>query len=160
MKPFGPALMVVLMTLVGCAASQQLTPATPRTDTAVLDAPFDKVWQATVATLAEEGMPIQTIEKESGIVTTQFVSFASGYSAEREIDQLAKRPRTFLGLGTWNSGRYTLSIYVSRVDSATTRIKATPHIEGFENNVSKSWVMCESNGALEEKMFAGIRSKL
>lgn len=149
---------VVLLAVVGCAASQQMTSYTPVRDTEVFNAPFGRAWGAAVATLAEEGMPIQVIEKDSGIMTTQFVNFASGVFAERQIDAIAKRPRAFLG--TWNSGRYTLSLFVSRIDSVTTRVKVTPHIEGFENNFSKSWMVCSSNGTLEAKMFSGIRSKL
>lgn len=152
-------MLVVAFAIAGCAASQQMTYAQPQ-DTEVFNAPFDKVWGAIVATIAEQGAPVQSIEKDSGILTTQFVSFASGFGADKQIGAIAQRPPAGGFLSVWNAGRYTISIFASRSDSMSTRVKLTPHIEGYESNVTKSWHVCPSNGSLEAKLFSSIRAKL
>lgn len=151
-------LLVVLLLVIftGCATTQMVRPTIQDTD--AIQAPFDKVWGAVVATLAEMALPIEAIEKESGLVTTKFVTFASGILAQNEIDRIAQRPSVFLG--TWSQGRYTVSIFVTSSGENTTRVKITIHIEAFEDNVTKGWYVCYSKGVIEQRIFDSVRSKI
>jgi len=151
-------LLVVLLSaiLAGCATTQMVKPTIQDTD--VIQAPFDKVWGAVVATLAEMALPIESIEKESGLVTTKFVTFASGILAEKEIDRIAQRPPVLLAI--WSQGRYTVSIFVTSIDENTTKIKITTHIEAFENNLTKSWHVCYSKGVIERQILVSVRLKI
>ena len=127
-------------------------------DTFVFDAPFDTVWGATVATIADKSLPIEAIEKESGIITTKQVTFASGFLADREIERVAIRPSIFLG--TWSNGRYSLSIYVNQISESQTKMTITSHIEALENNMTKSWHVCYSKGIIEVDVWESIRGKV
>lgn len=146
---------LVVFFLVGCA-TVAVRPTIQ--DTEIIDAPFDKVWGALIATLSEQSLPIETIEKESGLVTTKFVTFASGFMAERAINEVAVKPSGLLY--TWSNARYTVSVFVTKSGENTTRVKITSHIEAFENNVTKSWMVCYSNGVIEKRIFDSIEAKI
>lgn len=142
---------------IGCATTQMVRPTIQDTD--VIHASFNKVWGAVVATLAEMALPIESIERGSGLVTTKFVTFDSGLIADKQIDPIAQRPSIFLGI--WSQGgRYTLSIFVTSSGENTTKIKITTYIEEFENNVTKSWHACYSKGVIEKQIFDSVRSKI
>jgi len=123
-------------------------------DTFVINRPFAKVWGATVATLAENSIPIKVIEKESGIITTEQIVFASGFGSDEKIQRIAQLPYVFMSV--WNSGKYYLSIYITAGEQDTTNIKITTHIEGYESNPTKRWHECFSKGVLENELHDSI----
>lgn len=143
-----------LVILSGCAAMVKPTIQ----DSFTIDKSFDVVWKATVATFAEKSIPIKVIEKDSGIITTEQIIFAKGFNTEREVIGVAEKPSIFLG--TWNQGKYYLSVFVVNNDNKTTKITITAHIEAFENNVSKSWHECYSKGIFEKNIYDSIMAKL
>jgi hypothetical protein len=149
--------LVVFLLFAGCA-TVPTGPVAPIQDSFEIDKPYDVVWKAAVATFAEKSLPVTSIEKDSGFITTDFVIFASGLYAEEQINATAVRPAVFLG--TWNSGRYSINIYAQSIDSSKTKIKITPHIEAFENNGTKTWYPCASKGIIEKDIYDSIMSKL
>ncbi|MFZ1082809.1 MAG: hypothetical protein WAO19_12900 [Candidatus Kryptoniota bacterium] len=126
-------------------------------DTEIINAPFDTVWSATVNTLAEQSIPVKSIDKVSGHVTTNFVNFAYGNQVEKEIDDVAVKPSGWMH--DWSDARYMLSIFVTKNGDNETTIKITTHIEAFENNIERSWMVCYSNGVIEKQLFVGIKKK-
>lgn len=126
-------------------------------DTFIIDAPYEKTWRAVASVIAERGLPIESVEKESGLLTTKFVTFARGMESDKEIKKVAVIKTSFLLI--WERGRYALSIYCEPVSGSTTRVKITAHIEGFESNVSKSWHVCYSNGNLEKRIAELVQAK-
>ena len=144
----------ILFFLAGC-----VTPAVRPTiqDTVTINAPFDKVWSAIIATLSERALPIKTIEKESGVVATDFIIFASGFWAQEAIDEIAVRPSCFLCL--WDGGRYTVRIFVTKDGESETRIKITTHIEAFDKSWL-GWLVLYSNGTIERRIFDAIKAKI
>lgn len=144
-KPF--ICLVLLVFLIGCATSPVKPPVVK--DTEIFQAPFNRVWKATVATIANMALPVESIEKESGLLTTRFIRFSL-----TELNRIAQTPRTFLGV--WSTGRYTLSIFVSSTSKDTTKVKITTHIEAFESNVTKTWHVCYSKGILERQILNSI----
>jgi hypothetical protein len=97
----------------------------PAQSSETFHATYDKVWAATVGALADEGAPIQVVEKESGLVTTQFVQFGSGLWTDKQIDTVAHRPVGAGFLSIWSEARYSLSVHVTREDGVP-RIQWTP----------------------------------
>jgi hypothetical protein len=118
--------------------------------------PFDKVWGAAVAEITKE-YPLKVIDKSSGILETDIVTIGTGIGAEQTLKQCAISPRVFLG--TWGEARAKLSVY-ARADSTNTFLRIRAHIEAFENNVTKSWHVWESNGVLERKTMQGLARDL
>ena len=45
-------------------------------DTEIINAPFDKVWEALIATITKRGYSIEAVEKTSGLLTTQLFEFS------------------------------------------------------------------------------------
>jgi len=41
----------------------------------LIEAPFDKIWEAIIETFAELQLPIQNMEKASGLITTDWIDF-------------------------------------------------------------------------------------
>ncbi len=151
-------LIIICGTLIitcGCVPQNQTTLPQKIEDTKFYDASFDETWAALIETLSDMTLPIESIEKESGLITTRFVNFADGINADNSIKQVATRPSVFLG--TWNSGRYTLNIFVADKGELGTRIKVSAHIEAYENNVTNKWYVCKSLGVLEKRIFKAIK---
>jgi len=122
-------------------------------DYKIFDAPLDKVWTATVGAITDSDYnSIENIEKDSGLITTGYVSF-------RGIgDQIANKPK--ISLGTWSQGRYRLNILIVEYGENKAKVTVKSIIEGFEDNVTGSWHLCHSKGVLEENIFNEIGERL
>lgn len=149
-------LLLAVVAFVGCATVP--VQQTAVVNSFVIDKPFAKVWGAAVATFAEKSLPVKTIEKDSGLITTDFVVFADGYYADDQIKSVSRRPSVLMGC--WNRGRYSVSYYATAIDDNRTKISITPHIEAFEYNVTKSWHVCRSAGVIEKELYDAIIAKL
>jgi len=137
--------------LVGCAPMARPTIQ----DTEIIAAPFEKVWDALVSTLSEQFIPIKTIDKGSGLIVTEFVTFPR---SQKPIDEIAVKPSGWLYI--WTHIRYAFSIYVTKSGENTTRVKITSSVECYENNVAHGWVLCYSKGVLEKEIFDSIKAKI
>lgn len=153
----------------GCATMPVMKVETQ--DTFTIQSSFNKVWGALIATLSEQALPIKSIEKDSGLVTTDFFIFVDADSisikeafkkgsgaVSEKIDIIAYRPKVFLGI--WTKGRYFLNIFVKSEGVNTTSIKITAHIEAFESNIKRSWLVCNSKGVIEKEIIDSIKAKL
>ena len=165
-------LVAVVFALGGCASSvrhegwsiveeprrsEQPQAPPPRPESSRwFDAPFDKVWSAAIGALADENVPIQVSEKESGVVATQFVRFGEDYDTEETIRTFAYPPDGAVFSTTSSMARYSLSILVTKDTDSTTVVKVTPRIEAFD----VSWHVCESNGVLERRLLSAIAKRL
>jgi len=152
----GGGILVILL-LIALAVSLSKVPPAPKEimQSKIFDKNFEEVWEATVSVLSEEEYPIRTIEKDNGLIITDFVIFTKGLSVEveREIDKVAVRPSIIFG--TWSQGRYSLSIFVTEKNNGTL-LRIKPHIEAYENNVTNSWHVCDSRGLIEKKLLGKI----
>jgi len=149
-------LLAAFALLSGCATTSVVRPVIQ--DSYLVEAPYDKAWSAIVATAAEKSLPVKSIEKDSGLLTTDFVTLANGYSTDNQLKLVAQKPSIFLGV--WEGARYALSIYATPQGEGSTKIKITSQIQGYESNVTKQWHVCYSTGTLEEEFFISVRSKL
>jgi len=146
----------LLVILSSCATKPPVKPTIE--DTQIMQAPFDRVWRATVSTLAEMALPIETMDKGSGLITTRSVRFTGGWAAPKEINRVAQKPSVFLG--TWSAGRYTLSLFVRPNGKDSTNVKITAHIEAYEDYMTGEWHTCHSKGVIEKQIFDSIELKV
>lgn len=155
-----PSIVPVVLTLVagfivaGCgspAVRLQIT------DTDVIEAPFDDVWAAVVASLAERDFTIEAIEKESGLITTKHMIFLDGIYTQRELERVATMPSN--PLATWVQARLSINVFV-KAAAGGTKVKITTNIEAYDSNVSKRWHPCYSKGVIEQQIFDQIRASL
>lgn len=139
--------------LTSCVTAPQ-GPTSPLPTSRTFSQPFDKVWGTVVSEVSAD-CPIQSIEKASGLLTTRDVSLGDGFTGQASLYRYGYAPRILLA--TWTGGaRCSLSFYVSSSDSNSTTLRVTARIEGFEDNVTKSWQPWESNGVLENQYLDKI----
>jgi hypothetical protein len=134
-------------------------PAKPAEDSAYCLASFNKVWDASVLALSEEHIPIETMSKEKGVISTKFVNYSMGPKAHHELDAIAEKPSA-ARLAIWSQAGYTLSILVMPVTEMGTRIKVTAHIEAYDKNISQEWHRCVSKKVIENRIVEKIKAQL
>lgn len=149
------ALLITAVLIVGCATVPK-TPLQSQRTSAVITAPKDEIWPLLVS---EVGLnyPVQAIEKESGLITTQFVQMPVGYN-NMHMKRYVFPPGGFLA--TWAGLRMSMRIMAIESEPGKTMVTINAHYEAFENNVSKSWIVARSNGSVENQILARIEQKL
>ena len=147
---------VLIVSLSGCATTP---PPQQKEDTAFYLARFNKVWDACLMTLEEEAIPIETMEKEKGLITTEYVNYSVGPQAHHEIEKIAQKPSAER-LAIWSQVGYTLSILITPINDMSTKVRVTAHIEAYDKNVTKQWHECISYGVIENIILERIRSQL
>jgi len=150
------AVVLLCVFIVGCVTMPKEIPVIQ--NTLEVNIPFDKAWSAVVETISDMQLPIKAIEKDSGILTTENVTFANGFLADNEINRVSLKPSVFGGV--WRQGRYSLNIFVTAIDANHTRIKANSHIEAYEQSITNSWYICHSKGIIESTLFESVKSQL
>lgn len=145
----------LISSLIGCTTSVE-RPDIKNTE--VINAPYDRVWSALVATISERGYQIDVIEKESGILNTKTVSLDAGIGGDVDIDDIAVRPSVMLGI--WNRVNYSYSIHVTETGDNMSRVQINTYIEAYERNMTEEWHRCYSRGILENRIFESIREKI
>lgn len=121
-------------------------------------ASYDSVWKAVVEVFAEETYPIKAVEKESGIISTDFIEFPNPQNPNSEFYKLAVRPDWWASL--WRSARYTVNAFVFSKEPNLTTVKVNTHIEAFEYNTSNQWHICYSTGVTEKSLLRLIDTKV
>ena len=149
------ALLVTMVLIVACATIPKAPLQAQRTSAVIL-APKDKVWPLLVS---EVGLnyPVQVIEKESGLLTTQFIQMPVGFN-NMYMERYVFPPGGFLA--TWAGLRMNMRIMAIETEPGKTMVTVNAHYEAFENNVSKSWIVVRSNGTVENQILTGIEQKL
>lgn len=149
------SLLMLMVFIVGCATVPKAPLQAQRTSAVILS-PKDKVWPLLVS---EVGLnyPVQAIEKESGLLTTQFVQMPVGFG-NMYMDRYVFPPGGFLA--TWRGLRMSMRIMAIESEPGRTVVTINAHYEAFEDNVSKSWIVARSNGSVENQILTSIEQKL
>lgn len=121
------SLPVLLFLFISCASAPMLPPAV----TLTLNQPYDKVWNDAINIIAvENGLPIQTLAKDSGIITTDWVPYEksftdySTYEVIRTIGTIGTRPPPKF--------RYKFSVNIKAIGEKT-QIMIRDHVERLED---------------------------
>jgi hypothetical protein len=151
------ALLLIAM-LVGCA-----TPGLPPTQTNIdksreYNAPYDKVWSAIIAGVAESNLNITTLEKESGIIAISNAIYDPSWANEGTrgsvlgvSDQVMERIANFNILATRDG-----------LDKTRVQVNSSFRMNIRYGNGSAAipftyqWQQAYSNGALEQIILDGI----
>ena len=146
---------MTMLLIAGCATTPH-GPLVAQRTSAVIPAPKDKVWPLLVS---EVGLnyPVQAIEKESGLLTTQFVQMQVGFN-NSGMENYIFPPGGFLA--TWGGLKMNMRIMAVESEPGNTMVTINAHYEAFESNVSKSWRVATSNGSVENQILNNIEQKL
>lgn len=152
---------MTLIHLVGCSSGPEPLPrmiAEPRE----YAAQYERTWSALNDVLSEKRLPIRSFEKDSGLVTTDFVDGRSRYIYWGKKDDSGRE------ISTWaDKTRYFLNIRVRNRDGGTT-VDVLPHVEfmryeynaALKRSVEAGWEACESHGDIERELYEAIGKKL
>lgn len=164
MKAFVSFIIVAFVFTMGCASVPDV-PREPQRTSAVIDAPKDKVWPLLVEEIGSK-YPIQSTEKESGLITTQVVKMpvARGntlsfkrYIFMPHLYPVLSRPSNYEGL------KMNMRITTTESEPGKTMITINAYYEILENGkmVMSSYAMkADSNGSVENQILTNIEDKL
>ena len=153
MRNKGFGLVLVCLFIYGCA-----TAPLPRqiVNTFPIDKPFDDVWQALVESFSELQLPIDNIEKDSGLITTDWIDF----TGQKNTDYCDCGG---LGMSIEQSRVGKFNVFVKKVteDSCEIRVNCM-YEQTIQEAITDAIIVrkCVSTGKLEAAMFDLIKSKL
>lgn len=143
--------------LTACAATEQSL--SPIKDTEVFGAPFEKVWMATLASIAEMGIGIDTIEKNNGLITTKDYHIKpEGLSRPMPtvLGEYAQKPIS--AVDVWNDAWYRIFIIITTEGERMAKVKIIALFNGIDASNTKR--LLPSRGKIEAELFSAIRDKL
>jgi hypothetical protein len=141
------AVALLLLALLGCAS----TPPTPAPRAAVaIRAPRETVWSATVNVLADRSIPVKSLDRAAGLITTEEINIPAA-----ETKQAGECRKS--ALRTTYPGRAQYTIIVSGDASATLRITSRlTTAPGYGVMVDE----CVSRGFLEQRLEQAVRDRV
>lgn len=125
-----------------------------------IEKPFDSVWQAVIETFAELNLPILNIEKDSGLITTDWIDFI-----RKENMDYFDCGKLGMNIEKSRSGRF--NVFVKRLGDNSCEIKINctyqqeyyfPDLLGTGKEYTDTR-QCISTGKLEAEMFRLIEEK-
>lgn len=152
-KTFKFGILATALLISGCTTIQQEPQRAQRTS-ATISAPKNTVWPLLVSEVALK-YPVQAIEKDSGLITTQFVNIPVGFN-NMGMERYIFKPGGFMA--TWKGLRMNMQIMVIETVPGKTIINITAHYEVFENNMKNTWIVARSNGSTENSILTNIQT--
>ena len=161
-------LIVLSLLLVGCAAPQVLTlkGSYDAIHQKEINKPFDQVWSGVIDVLAQKGLSVKTIDRASGFIISEKVSFAGVFTTEDEKGNL-KNPNAYIvhdsKMDTWGV-RYaprditgTWNIRVKEGSSPSKSI-VNVNIVGIDAKIPDLYMdfNAKSTGVFEKWFFAEL----
>jgi hypothetical protein len=147
--------LTLALALSGCETVSTQPIQTQRTQ-ASLAASKNRVWPLLVSQVGLE-YPVRAIEKDSGLVTTDWVTLPAGFN-NMDAGNWVIRPGGFLA--TWNGLRMNMKVMAVETEPGKTQVTINCHYEAFENNVQHAWLVVNSNGSIENAILTKIESQL
>jgi uncharacterized lipoprotein len=150
------AVVFLCVGLASCAvapATRQIVNSFP------IDKTFDQVWTAVIETLSELNLPIMNMEKASGLITTDFISF-QGQTNEDYCD-CGKSG----ALMTEINRRGKFNVFVKRISDNSCEIKINSVFDraltdSLEKSSQPVTNLCVSTGKLEANIYKLITDKI
>ena len=122
-----------------------------------IDQPFDRVWQSVIEIFAKLNLSIMNMERASGLITTDWISF--GYR-----DSL----QGYCSCGFMKSGggkdkvpgdrRGRFNVYVKKTSESACQLQVNAVFEAVTDTIGR--IYCESTGKLEMEIYKGVLNLL
>ncbi len=123
------------------------------------DAEFDQVWEPVIEFFAAVGnLPIDTIEKESGLIVTSRMDAGTGEIPHEENKEYCDCGKPgLMGHKNWTRGKF--SIHVKRLPEGGTELRVTCTFQQ-EQLSGASTAVVASTGSLEKQIHDYVRAKI
>lgn len=156
MKHLYVMVIACLCALYGCAGTPE---PQPMQDTEFYLARYDNVWETTLEALRHESIPVGSMDREKGLITTTFVNYSAGPQAHHGVESIARRPYD-PRMAIWSQVVYKLTIHITPITDMSTKVRITARIEAYDKNVTREWHECLSLGVIENEFLGKIRARL
>jgi hypothetical protein len=121
-------------------------PGPERTRTVALG--FDETWRRVLDSVADEGIPLKEVARESGVL------YAEGLIPRNPALADCGRGRSWSALP---QTALAVNVFV-RPDGSGTRVTVNArYTQMYASGLDQRFVLCRSTGALEERIFAALR---
>lgn len=150
---------LALIFLVFCACAtapkpRQIVSAFP------IEAPFDDVWTAIIESFAEMNLPIMNMEKDSGLITTDWIEYPLGKEGKKYCDCGG------LGINIEVRRAGKFNVFAKSITDSSSEVRVTCSFQqtyetfSLEGSGARFTRNCFSTGKLEADMFEIVKSKL
>jgi len=124
----------------------------PKSTEKIYNFPKKAVWKKVISVLIEMGANVQTMDKESGFLSTGEVGIPT--ETARKLVIIPTFHKVVMTI--FMEANYQLNIFVSALDNKQTKVKITSRIR----IKSEGWFVFKSNGTLESNFFAMLDNQL
>jgi len=153
---------LALVGLCGCVAPGMAPTAMNVEKSRTFDAPFDVVWPAIVDSIAEQNLPIATLEKASGLIVINGVSYSPRDANEGTLgsvlgvqDQVTARAARFNIFATSQEGGKT-TVKVNTSFRMQVRTGNGSNLLPYRYQIEDAY----SNGNFERRVFSDISYRI
>jgi hypothetical protein len=150
MKSFVSFIIVVFVFMMGCATLPGQ--GQPQRTSAVINGPMEKVWPLLVEEVGSN-YPIQTLNKESGLITTQIVNMPV---IRENISSFQKY--VFSGKSRYEKLRMNMHVTAKESVPGKVSISIIAHYEAYAS-INYPWRPVPSNGSVENQILTSIEAK-
>ena len=146
-------LVIIAALCISCAAPPVVTEFD---DSVTLEHDYDAVWSAVIELFAERSWPIETIEKDSGIIVTERLKLNVGLE---EMAKYADCGKDILGESRlpWT---VKFNLFAKKGSAGETIVRINAGFRSLEVAGGTAPVDCASKGYLEAQLFEQLRELL
>ena len=114
---------------------------------------FHESWQAVTNTLKEMGLVIKENHLDQERITTEFAEVTPD-----NLDDISTKP--FIPNAIWSKGRYSLTVEISSINEKTTKVTILTHVEGYEDNTTEAWHLCQAKQGVANLFYSLLYPRL
>lgn len=150
-----PVIMIAVVCLTLIASAQDKAPQQPVTAFPI-GHPFDAVWSAVIETFSDLYIPIQNIEKDSGLFTTDLVLLNNVHRDAKTYVTNCKTGPVIYDKTWW----VRFNIFVKKIgEESELKIKGQFLMMVHNTNGTRMYD-CATSGIFEKKIFNAVMEKL
>jgi hypothetical protein len=123
----------------------------------VYDAPLETVGKVLLTLMAEYDLKVIGIEREEGVIRTEFKEFEADSENGREVLQAVSSSEQI------QKGRYRLDVLFFEIDESSVRVQVDCDIEKFSGTHAVAnfhWQDQPSNGYIEKRVLDTLEDRL
>lgn len=156
MRPYGTTVLLIgLFGLFSCATAPKVHIFDP---IANLNGDYDTAWDAIVEFFAVSSLPISTIEKDSGLIVTDWMD-ASGSSGGTEGGQFTDCGGSGITVQIWTRGKFNVHLTEAAPGRIQLRVTCTYQACRIFGE-ARAVINCNSTGFLEKALHEYVRARL
>jgi len=149
------SILLVLLMVASCA--KQMTTVNPIATVRVYAAPLETVGKVLLTLMAEYDLKVIGIEREEGIIRTDFTEFEADSDIGKAALQAVSTSEKI------QKGRFKLNVFFDEMVENSVKVRIDCTVEKFAGSNAEAnyrWQSQPSNGEIEKRVFARLEERL